>query len=70
MTDTAPSPHIKDSSDQAFMQDVIEAYDGSVTALNLLGLGLVGSYAWRAYENTKARPLAVVFARHNNGTED
>lgn len=25
MTDTAPSPHIKDSSDQAFMQDVIEA---------------------------------------------
>ncbi len=28
--------------------------------LNLLGLGIVGSYAWRAYENTKARPLAVV----------
>lgn len=28
-------------------------------ALNLLGLGIVGSYAWRAYENTKARPLAV-----------
>lgn len=25
MTDTAPSPHIKDSSDQAFMADVIEA---------------------------------------------
>lgn len=28
-------------------------------ALNLLGLGIVGSYAWRAYENTKARPLAI-----------
>ncbi len=30
------------------------------SALNLLSLGIVGSYAWRAYENTKARPLAVV----------
>jgi glycosyltransferase involved in cell wall biosynthesis len=29
------------------------------SALNLLSLGIVGSYAWRAYENTKARPLAV-----------
>jgi len=29
-------------------------------ALNLLGLGLVGTYAWRTYENTKQRPLAVV----------
>lgn len=28
-------------------------------ALNLLSLGIVGSYAWRAYENTKARPLTV-----------
>jgi glycosyltransferase involved in cell wall biosynthesis len=28
--------------------------------INLLGLGLVGSYAWRAYENTKRRPLAIV----------
>jgi glycosyltransferase involved in cell wall biosynthesis len=28
--------------------------------LNLLGLGIVGSYVWRAYENTKRRPLAVV----------
>lgn len=28
-------------------------------ALNLLSLGLVGSYAWRAYENTKHRPLTV-----------
>jgi polyisoprenyl-phosphate glycosyltransferase len=29
-------------------------------ALNLFGLGLVGSYAWRAYENSKGRPLAIV----------
>lgn len=28
--------------------------------LNALGLGIVGSYAWRTYENTKQRPLAVV----------
>ena len=28
--------------------------------LNALGLGIVGSYAWRGYENTKRRPLAVV----------
>ena len=27
--------------------------------LNLLGLGLVGTYAWRGYENSKLRPLAV-----------
>jgi len=29
------------------------------SALNLLSLGIVGSYAWRAYENTKSRPLSV-----------
>ncbi len=33
-------------------------------ALNLLSLGIVGSYAWRAYENTKARPLNVVLEQH------
>ena len=32
-------------------------------ALNLLGLGLVGTYAWRGYENSKRRPLAVVARR-------
>ena len=30
------------------------------SSLNLFGLGVIGSYVWRAYENTKARPLAVV----------
>ncbi|GAA3088785.1 glycosyltransferase family 2 protein [Streptosporangium carneum] len=29
-------------------------------ALNTLGLGFIGSYAWRSYENTKRRPLALV----------
>lgn len=28
-------------------------------AMNLFGLGVVGSYAWRTYENTKGRPLAI-----------
>ena len=30
--------------------------------LNSLGMGIVGTYAWRAFENTKGRPLAVVMA--------
>jgi len=29
-------------------------------ALNSLGLGVVGAYAWRTFENTKARPLAIL----------
>jgi hypothetical protein len=28
--------------------------------LNTFGLGLIGSYVWRTYENTKQRPLALV----------
>jgi len=35
-------------------------------ALNLFGLGLVGTYAWRGYENSKRRPLAVVANRLDN----
>lgn len=35
--------------------------------LNLLALGLVGTYAWRGYENSKVRPLAVVTMKINNG---
>ena len=34
--------------------------------VNLFGLGLVGSYAWRGYENSKQRPLAVVALRISN----
>lgn len=33
-------------------------------ALNLFSLGIVGTYAWRTYENTKARPLHVILRRH------
>ncbi len=29
-------------------------------ALNTLGIGIVGNYAWRAYENTKQRPLNII----------
>jgi polyisoprenyl-phosphate glycosyltransferase len=29
-------------------------------ALNILGLGIIGTYAWRTYENTKRRPSAIV----------
>jgi len=34
--------------------------------LNLLGIGVVGNYAWRAYENTKQRPLAIVARKFKN----
>jgi polyisoprenyl-phosphate glycosyltransferase len=39
-------------------------------ALNLFALGVVGSYAWRTYENTKARPLHVVLRRHTWKVEE
>ena len=29
-------------------------------ALNTLGLGVIGSYVWRAFENTKQRPDAII----------
>jgi glycosyltransferase involved in cell wall biosynthesis len=32
-------------------------------AANLLGLGIVGGYVWRAFENTKGRPLYVEMSR-------
>ena len=39
------------------------------SALNLLSLGIVGSYAWRAYDNTKARPLSVALRAETFGAE-
>jgi hypothetical protein len=39
-------------------------------ALNALGLSVVGAYAWRAFENTKARPLAIVQRRFAFGQSD
>lgn len=44
---------------------VVPGYAGTMLAvlffggLNAVGLGLVGNYAWRAYENTKQRPLSI-----------
>ena len=29
-------------------------------SLNMMGFGIVGAYAWRTYENTKRRPLAII----------
>jgi glycosyltransferase involved in cell wall biosynthesis len=39
-------------------------------ALNSLGLGVIGSYLWRAFENTKGRPHAVVMTRVEFDGED
>jgi polyisoprenyl-phosphate glycosyltransferase len=33
--------------------------------LNITGIGVVGAYVWRAYENTKRRPLAIVCDLHS-----
>lgn len=47
----------------------VPGYAGSVLiilffgALNTFGIGIVGNYAWRAYENTKQRPLNIVSIR-------
>lgn len=32
-------------------------------ALNIFGLGIVGTYAWRAYENTKQRPSSIIMSK-------
>ena len=34
-------------------------------SMNLLGLGIVGVYAWRTYENTKQRPNAIYRQSHS-----
>lgn len=47
----------------------VPGYAGSMIAilffgaLNTFGIGIVGNYAWRAYENTKQRPLSIVSLR-------
>ncbi len=38
-------------------------------ARNMFGLGIIGSYAWRTFENTKARPEAIVIY-HLRNTEN
>jgi glycosyltransferase involved in cell wall biosynthesis len=36
-------------------------------ALNSLGLGVLGSYTWRAFENTKLRPISIVMRETSYG---
>jgi nicotinamide riboside transporter PnuC len=31
--------------------------------LNMLGLGIIGAYVWRAFENTKSRPDSVIMSQ-------
>ena len=38
---------------------------GFFGAMNLFGLGIIGSYTWRTYENTKQRPLSIVLMKNN-----
>jgi glycosyltransferase involved in cell wall biosynthesis len=35
------------------------------TGLNALGLGIIGSYVWRAFENSKRRPPTVIMKQEN-----
>ena len=35
--------------------------------LNSFGLGVIGQYVWRAFENTKGRPLSLVQAQESFG---
>jgi len=37
--------------------------------LNLFGIGIIGTYAWRTYENTKRRPLTLVMSKKQFGAE-
>ncbi|CAN5273831.1 glycosyltransferase family 2 protein [soil metagenome] len=38
-------------------------------ALNLFGLGVVGNYSWRSYENTKRRPLNIISSKKSFNVE-
>ena len=37
-------------------------------ALNALGLGIIGTYVWRAFANTQRRPIAIeMYREHFSG---
>lgn len=38
--------------------------------VNLLGIGIVGTYSWRAYENSKHRPLSIVISAIDNTSKE
>ncbi len=42
---------------------------GFFGAMNLFGLGIVGSYTWRTYENTKHRQNAICMSKKNFNTQ-
>lgn len=54
---------------RVFSAYAVPGYAGTVLAvlffgaLNTFGIGIVGNYAWRAYENTKQRPASVISLR-------
>lgn len=52
------------SIDDAGYTPIMLVIVGSNSAV-LLGLGVVGSYVWRGYENSKKRPLAIVMGRED-----
>lgn len=39
-------------------------------ALNMFGLGVIGTYVWRAFENTKGRPESIVMSKSNFGRKN
>lgn len=39
-------------------------------ALNCLGLGIIGNYVWRTFENTKGRPTYIVASRKTSEDKD
>jgi hypothetical protein len=54
----------------------VEGYSATILvilffgALNTFGLGVVGAYAWRAYEKTKERPAYLVVSSVAIGHEE
>jgi len=58
---------------KTFNAVAVPGYAGTMLAIlffgafNALGLGVVGSYAWRTFENTKRRPLSVVQTQEDFG---
>jgi hypothetical protein len=35
-------------------------------ALNLFAIGIIGTYIWRTFENSKGRPLSVIARKHSS----
>ena len=35
-------------------------------ALNLFAIGIIGTYIWRTFENSKGRPLSIIARKHSS----